>query len=145
MFKDKSSLVYFNNFTGLIKSGCFRMETFVDSSSRSLKVVLLHDGNIFSSILVGHSVQMKNNNSIDHLLSAVNYQDHKWLISGDLKVVGWVLGFQGEYTKYPCFLCFWASWANKLHYVRQEWPLRQGLKPGLHNIQSLIFNRIQSI
>ena len=47
-----------------------------------------------------------------------------------------VLGLHGEYTKYPCFLCFWDSWVDDQHYVTQEWLLRQGLKPGLHNIQS---------
>ena len=40
-------------------------------------------------------------NTMNHLLSAVNYQEHKWLICGDLKVFGLVLGLQGGYTKYP--------------------------------------------
>ena len=73
---------------------------------------------------------------MDHLLFTVNYQEQKWLICGDLKVVGLVLGLQGWYTTYPCFLCFWDSWADNQDYIRQEWPLRQRLKPGLHNIQS---------
>ena len=49
---------------------------------------------------------------MDHLLSAINYQEHKWLICGDLKVVGLVLGLQGGYTKYPYFVCFWDSQAD---------------------------------
>ena len=73
---------------------------------------------------------------MDHFLFVANYQEHKRLICGDLKMVGLVLGLQGRYTKYPCFLCLWDSWADDQHYVRQEWPLRQGLKPSLHNIQS---------
>ena len=73
---------------------------------------------------------------MDHLLSALNYQEHKWLISEDLKVVGLVLELQGGYIKYPCFLCLWDNQANNEYYVRQEWPLRQGLKPGSHNVQS---------
>ena len=44
-------------------------------------------------------------NPMDHLLSAFNYQEHKWLICGDLKVVGLVLELEGRYSKYPCFLC----------------------------------------
>ena len=74
-------------------------------------------------------------NSMDHLLSAINYQEHKWLICGDLKVIGLVIGLQNGYTKYPCFLCLGDSQADDQHYVRQEWPLRQGLRPRLHNIQ----------
>ena len=45
-------------------------------------------------------------------------------------------GLQGGYTKYPCFLCLWDSRADDQHYIRQEWPLRQGLEPGLHNVKS---------
>ena len=30
----------------------------------------------------------------------------------------------------------WDSQADDQHYVRQDWPLKQGLNPGLHNIQS---------
>ena len=73
--------------------------------------------------------------SIDHLLSAVNYQEYKWLICGDLLVMGLVQGLQSEYTKYSCFLCLWDSQTDSQHYIRQEWLLRQNLKPGLHNVQ----------
>ena len=45
-------------------------------------------------------------------------------------------GLQGGYTKYPCFLCLWDSRADDQHYIRQEWPLRQGLEPRLHNVKS---------
>ena len=58
------------------------------------------------------------------------------MICGDLKVPGLVLGLQGGYTKYPSVLCLWDSRADDQHYIRQEWPLRHGLEPGLHNVQS---------
>ena len=65
---------------------------FVDSSNRSPKAVLLNNGNKFSSIPVGHSVEMKESHkSMELLLSALNYQEHKWIVCGDLKVVGLVL------------------------------------------------------
>ena len=38
---------------------------------------------------------MKETHNSDHLLSAVNYQELKWLICEDLKVVGLALGLQG--------------------------------------------------
>ena len=56
---------------------CDAMECkrFIDISSRSLQLVLLHNGNSLSSIPIMHSVQMREtHNSLDHLLSAVNYQ-----------------------------------------------------------------------
>ena len=106
----------------------------VHTSSRNQKAVLLHDWNSFSFILIGHLVHMKEaHKCMNRLLSVVNYQKHKWLICGDFKVVGMVLRLQGMYTKYPCFLWLWDMWADDQHYVRQEWPLRQGLKFGAHN------------
>ncbi|KAF2357548.1 hypothetical protein FHG87_011689 [Trinorchestia longiramus] len=48
------------------------------------------------------------------------YQKHRWLICGDLKVVGLILGLQDGYTKYPCFLCLWDSHADDQHYVSQD-------------------------
>ena len=91
---------------------------FIDSSNRRLEAVLLNNGNMFSSIPVGHSVEMKESHkSMELLLSALNYQEHKWLICGDLKAVGIILGLQGGYTKYPCFLRLWDSCADDQHYV----------------------------
>ena len=93
MFFDKSSLVYCNNIVGLIQSidlddNPTESILFIDSSSGSLKVVHLYNGNSCSTIPIGHLVEMKEiHNSMDHLLSAVNYQELKWLICGDLKVV----------------------------------------------------------
>ncbi|KAK3880370.1 hypothetical protein Pcinc_015136 [Petrolisthes cinctipes] len=73
---------------------------------------------------------------MERLLSALKYKEHKWLICGDLKVVGLVLGLQGGYTKYPCFMCLWDSRTDDQHYVQLEWPSRQGLKPGSYNVLS---------
>ena len=92
---------YCSNIADLMKSmGMNYINTewrlFIDSSSRSLKAVLLHNGYKYSSIPIGHSVQMKaTHDSMDQWLSALNYHDHGWLICGDLKVVGLTLGTSG--------------------------------------------------
>ena len=80
-------------------------------------------------------------NSMDHLLSAVNYHVHKQLICGDLKVVGLVLGLQSEGTRYLCFLCLWFSRVDDQHYFRKEWPLRQGS----HNVLSNLLVKLNKI
>ena len=49
-------------------------------------------------------------------------------------MVNFLLGQQGDYTKYPCFLCYWDSRANEEHWVRKEWPPRNTIKPGEKNI-----------
>ena len=90
-FQDKPSLVYCHKIAGLNKSmgldyDATELRLFIDWSTRSLKAVLVHDGNSFSSIPFGHSIQMKEtHNSIDHLLFAVYYKEHKWLICGNLR------------------------------------------------------------
>lgn len=58
------------------------------------------------------------------------------MIFGYFKVVGLILGLQGGNTKYLCFLYLWDTRADDQHYVRQEWPSRQGLEPGSHNVLS---------
>ena len=63
-FQNKSILVYCNNIAGLIKSMGLDYDAtewilFIGSSSRSLKAVLLHNGNSFSSIPIGHLVARK--------------------------------------------------------------------------------------
>ena len=150
-FDIASSLVYCNNIAGLTeflgpKYEVIEWRLFIDSSNRSLKAVLLNNGNKFSLIPAGHSVEMKESHkSMDLLLFARNYQEHKWLLCGDLKVVGIILGFQGGYTKHPCFLCLWDNHANDQYYVRKEWPLREVLKPGSHKILSHPLNEPSKI
>ena len=120
MFQDKSSLVYCNNIAKLIKSmgleyAATEWRLFIDSSSRSHSVVL-YNGNSFSFIPIGHSVQMEEaHNSIDHLLSAVNYQEQKWLICGELKVVELVLGLLDGFKMYNCFPCLLDCWTDDQH------------------------------
>ena len=108
---------------------------FIDSSKRSLKCVLLHNDNLYGSILIGHSVTLKENyENIKVVLKRLKYCVHQWLICVDLKMVNFLLRQQGVHTKYPCFLCYWDSRANKEHWVRKEWPPRNTIKPGEKNI-----------
>ena len=74
---------------------------FLDSFKRSLKRVLLHNGNI-----IGHSVHLKEQYEHTKLvLDLLQYKEHNWVICVDLKMVNFLLGQQGGYTKYLCFLC----------------------------------------
>lgn len=110
---------------------------FIDSSSRSLKAVLLHNGNKFPSIPVAHSAQLKETyENIKLLLEKLKYECYKWDVCGDFKMLGFLLGLQGGYTKYSCFLCLWDSRADDQHYTRKEWPTRKELVPGAHNVRN---------
>ncbi|GFW76425.1 uncharacterized protein TNCV_1582041 [Trichonephila clavipes] len=105
---------------------------FIDSSKRSLKAVLLHNGNRYASVPVGHSVHLKEcYENLEFILNKLSYSDHKWTICSDLKVISMLLGQQSDYTKFPCFLCEWDSRDRKQHYVKQTWRIRKALIPGV--------------
>lgn len=87
-----SSLVYCNDVKGLIEALGVPYQPrewrlFIDSSSRSLKAVLLHIGNKMASVPIGHSVQLTESyKNMKILIDAIKYSNHNWLICGDLKV-----------------------------------------------------------
>ena len=72
--------------------------------------------------------------NIKLILERLKYGDHQWLICVDLKMVNFLLGQQGGYTKYSCFLCYWDSRAVKDHWVRKDWLSRHRLIPGEKNV-----------
>ena len=108
---------------------------FIDSSKRSLKAVLLHNGNVYPSIPIAHSVQMKEDReSVKILLELIQYNNHNWDVCGDFKMVAFLLGLQGGYTKHSCFLCLWNSRADEQHYLVKSWPASKDLSPGSNHV-----------
>ena len=91
---------------------------FIDPSKVNLKVVLLHNGNKVLSVPLAHAANMKESyESMKLLLGKIKYDEFKWKLCGDLKVVALLLGIHLRYTKYCCFLCEWDSRDMKNHYV----------------------------
>ena len=73
---------------------------FIDSSTKSLKAVLLHNGNIYLSIPLAYSLQMKEDyENVKQLLIKINYAQFKWYVCSDFKMLGVLLGLQSGYTK----------------------------------------------
>ena len=109
---------------------------FIDSSSRSLKAVLLHNTNKCPSIPLAHSVHMKEKyQNIKILLSALKYDQYKWEVIGDFKMVAFLVGLQGGFTKFQCYLCLWDSRNTALHYNKRNWPLRTSYEIGTYNVK----------
>lgn len=139
-FAVDGSLCFCSDVTGLFHAIGIEYDSsgwrlFIDSSTRSLKAVLLHNGNIYPSIPVAHSTQMKEDyDNVRNLLAHIDYNKYRWDICGDYKMIGFLLGMQGGFTKYSCFLCLWDSRAASEHYNRAEWPARETLEPGSHNV-----------
>lgn len=103
---------------------------FIDSSKRSLKCVLLHNGNQFASVPIAHSTTLKEKyEAVKYVLEKIGYDQHKWFICVDLKMVNFLLGQQSGFTKYPCFLCMWDSRDRAQHYTKKDWPVREELVP----------------
>lgn len=136
------SLCFCHDIQGLfeaigIKHDPTEWRLFIDSSTKSLKAVLLHNGNVHPSIPVGHSTQMKEDyNNVKQLMEQIKYTTYTWDVCGDFKMLGFLLGLQAGYTKYSCFLCLWDSRAKSEHYHRIQWPTRDLLELGHHNVSN---------
>ena len=74
----------------------WRLFIFIDSSKKSKKCVLLHNGNLFGAIPIGCSVYLKEKyEQLKGVLDLLKYDDHKWVICVDLKMVNFLLVQQG--------------------------------------------------
>lgn len=140
-FTEDNNLVFCNDISNLLKKiglseySPDEWRLFIDSSKRSLKCVLLNNGNKFGSIPIGHSTRMKEQyNAISLVMEKIKYKEHQWVICVDLKMVNFLLGQQSGYTKYPCFLCLWDSRAKHEHWTRKDWPPRKDMVVGAQNV-----------
>ena len=102
---------------------------FIDSFKKYIKCALLHNFNLYGSIPIGHSPTAKENyEAVKKVPELVHYDDHKWIICVDLKMVNFLLGPQSGYTRFPCFLFLWDSRATDKRCVQREWPKRDVLE-----------------
>ena len=69
-------------------------------------------------------------------MGKIKYDEFKWKLCADLKVVALLLGMQIGYTKYSCLLCEWDSRDKKKHYVSKLWPKRTSLTQVENNVVS---------
>ena len=127
-FSRQDGLCFCNNVTGLFEAigityNPSEWRIFIDSSSRSLNAVLLHNGNNYPSLPMVHSGHLKEDyTSVKILLSALKYDDYGWEAIGNFKMVSFLMGLQGGFTKFPYFLCLWDSPDTTAHYHRKDWP-----------------------
>ena len=112
VFTKENSLVFCNVIGNLLKkiglSEYNRREwrPSIDSSKRSLKCVVLNNGNKYASIPIRHCTTIKEEyNSFSLVMEKINYQELQCVICVYLKTANFLLGQQSGYTKYPCFLC----------------------------------------
>ncbi|QQP31526.1 Uncharacterized protein FKW44_025149 [Caligus rogercresseyi] len=104
-FCQEEDLVYCRDVAGLlVKLGAPQYDPrdwrlFIDSCKRSLKCVLPHNGNQFASIPLAHSTTLKEKyEAVKYVLDKIQYEQHKWIICVDLKMVNFLLGQQSGFT-----------------------------------------------
>lgn len=141
-FANKGSLCYCDDIEGLfsrlnIEYNRSEWRLFLDASKSSLKAVLLHIGNEKPSIPVGHSVRLKETyDNLRYLLKCIKYDQHKWHICADFKVIAILTGLKGGYPKYCCFMCLWDSRAKVDHYDRRDWGEREDYTAGRDSVNN---------
>jgi hypothetical protein len=140
-FTLENGLCFCNDVTALFREigiPCNPQEwrLFIDSTNKSLKAVLLHNGNQLPSIPVAHSVHLKEEyQNVKKLLTALKYEEYEWEVIGDFKMVSFLMGLQGGYIKFPCYLCLFDSRDTAAHYVKKNWPQRTEFSTGRNNVK----------
>lgn len=111
---------------------------FVDGSVKSLKGVLLHNGNLFPSVPIIYGTDIiENYENMKAILKLINYDVHRWVICCDLKIVAIITGLKKGFSKHQCFLCLWEGRSRDLHYTDHKWPARVIYKLGEDSIDHM--------
>ena len=85
---------------------------------------------------MAHSVHLKEDyTSVKMLLCALKYDDYRWKIIRDFKMMSFLMGLQGSSIKFSCFLCLWESRDATAHYHRTDWPQRTEFSVGKSNVK----------
>lgn len=107
---------------------------FIDGSKSGLKVILLHNDNAYMPIPIAYSRVLKETyDSMKLIFNKIKYDDHKWYVSGDLKVVALIMGLSLGRTRNACFICTWVSTAKINHYSA-TWEKRGSYEVGVMNV-----------
>lgn len=112
-YNEAGNIAYCNNIVGLFALFNFTHDPnewrlFIDGSTKSLKAVLLHIGNVYPSVPVVYAINTKETYEVmEEILDLLNYETFGWRICCDLKVVGLLTGLKKGYPKHSCFLCLW--------------------------------------
>jgi len=126
----ENDLVFCQDVKGLLLAMCLPeyfpiyWRLFIDCSKHNLKCVLLHNENKYGSIPIAHPTKLKEEyDTIALVMKKIKYMyhEHQWVICLDLKMVNFLLSQQGDYTKYPCFLCLRDRRSKQAHWIRKEW------------------------
>ena len=96
--------------------------------------MLLYIKNKYPALPLAYSRTLKEiYGDIEILLGLINYNQYKWHVGSDLKIIGILTGLQKGYTKVCCFLCLWDSRDKQHHCSYKEWEKRSEIIPGINS------------
>ena len=101
----QDAICFCNNVSGLFYSigiPCISREwrLFIDSSSKSLKAVLLINGNKYPSLPLAHSVHLKETyKNVKTVLNVLKYDQYNWEVIDDFKMIAFLMGMQGGFSR----------------------------------------------
>ena len=91
------------------------------------------------SVPIAHSAHLKESyESIEIPLNAIQYNENRWYLGEDLKVIGILMVMQRGFTKRCRFFCLWHNRATVEHYVRKDWPTKATYISGNSNKALLV-------
>ena len=64
------------------------------------------------------------------------YEEHRWIVCADLKIVAILTGLKKGFCKHQCFLCLWEGRKRELHYTDYIWPERTIQEVGADSIEN---------
>ena len=111
-FTMKNAICFCNNVSGLFYSigiPCISSEwrLFIDSSSKSPKAVLIHNGNKYPSLPLAHSVCLKETyKNVKTVLNVLKYDQYNWEVIGDFKMIAFLMGMQRVSRNIPATFVF---------------------------------------
>ena len=142
-FTTQNAICFCNNVSELFYSigiPCIPSEwrLFIDSSLKSLKAVLLHNGNKYPTLPHAHLLHLKETyENVKTVLNVLKYDQYNCEVIGDFEMIAFLMGMQGDFTKYPCYLCLWDNRNTKDHYQKQVWPKREEFVVGVKNVKNI--------
>ena len=71
------------------------------------------------------------------MLNVLKYDQYNWEVIGDFKKIAFLMGMQGAFTKYLCYLCLWCSRDTKAQYQKQVRPKREEFVVGEKNVKNI--------
>ena len=111
-FTKQNAICFCTNVSGLfysIEILCIPSEwrLFIDSSSKSLKAVLLYKGNKYSTLPLAHSVHLKETyENVKTVLNVLKYDQYNWEVIGNFKTIAFSMGMQGASRNIPAIFVF---------------------------------------